>query len=89
MCFGSVQRAPDPTPVTTAPTREQIAAETAKQEAEAANETIRTVQESKAKLATRQGVYGNIKTSRSGDSNYGTNVSLARFGVKSKLGSAA
>lgn len=80
MCFGSVQRAPAPTPVTTAPTREQIAAETAKQEAERADETIRTVQESKAKLATRQGVYGNIKTSRSGDAAYSSKSRVATFG---------
>ena len=80
MCFGSAQKAPPPTPVTTAPTREQIAAETAQQEAEKADETIRTVQESKAKLSSRQGVYGNIKTSRSGDSGYGSDASVAKFG---------
>lgn len=80
MCFGSKQSAPAPTPVTTAPTREQIAAETATKEAEKADETIRTVQESKAKLSARQGVYGNIKTSRSGDSAYGVKSSVAKFG---------
>lgn len=80
MCFTSAQKAPAPTPVTTAPTREQIAAETARQAAEKADETIRVVSESKAKLASRQGAYGNIKTSRSGDSYYGSSTQFATFG---------
>lgn len=87
MCFGSTQRAPDPTPVTTAPTREQIAAESAKQASERADETIRVVDENKAKLATRRGVYNDIATSRSGDSAYGSSTDVARFGTK--LGRAA
>lgn len=62
---------PAPPPVTKAPTRAEIIADTAKVKARTAQDEIKTTQKS-AKLANeRQGVYGNIKTSRTGDSNYG------------------
>lgn len=78
MCLGG-QKSPDPPPVAPAPTREQIAAEKA-------TETVETTKGSAAKVAERQGVYDNLKTTRRGDPGYGNNVSgsdgdtFARFG---------
>lgn len=76
MCVGA-SRAPDPPPVAPAPTREQIAAEKAA-------ETVETTTTSAAKVAERQGVYDNLKTTRRGDPNYGKSTAsgdtFARFG---------
>jgi hypothetical protein len=78
MCFGKPTPPPPAPPVQAPPTREQIAAE-----------KINSVQDSKGKMSARTGVYGNINTSRSGDSKYGTDTALATFGTKpSTLGSA-
>lgn len=74
MCL-KTPKAPDPPPVPPAPTREQVAAEKAK-------ETVKVTRESAKKVAQRQGVYANIFTSARGDDTYGTKVkgSVARFG---------
>lgn len=81
MCFGSAQKAPAPEPVQAPPTREQVAAEAAFNKG---MDTLDVVNESKDKVAKRQGVYADIKTSRSGDTNYGSNAQLAKFGSTGK-----
>lgn len=67
-----------PPPVQPAPTRVQIAADTAKKSKKEAIDRVRVSQEQAVLTQERQGVMNNILTSRQGDARYGR---YARVGV--------
>ncbi len=58
-------------PVAPAPTKAQI-------EAAAAADRLSLVNQSRTAVASRQGVFGNIKTTPMGDASFGSNA-VARF----------
>lgn len=82
MCLGKTPSPPPVPPVPPAPTREQVAAAQRAQDAKDATVRIKSVVEAASKDAKRQGIYSNVKSSRSGDWFYGkrTREPIAYFG---------
>lgn len=76
MCIGKTPKPPPVPPVTPAPTRESTTRKVAKGTAKSDPElVIKSVREQAKKDQTRQGIYANIRTSRSGDFFYGKSTS--------------
>lgn len=65
MCFKSPKTPPTP-PVAPAPTREQVA--------------VNEERKGAARRATQEGIFGNIKTSAFGDTGYGKDSEMVKFG---------
>lgn len=70
MCKMSAPQPPPVPEVSPAPTREQVVAAQKKQAGEKAAQTIKQVEDEAKRREERQGMYGNIKTSMSGDWYY-------------------